>query len=141
VGSTLPVLFQSFGIAKQAFSVMQDPQDITDVPGSSTLNVISGEILFDAVSFQYGEQQLFQNKHVHIRGGQRIGLVGYTGSGQKSKTKISLGETRMKRNKKLYQSDLDHEENDLLSSFEQHLRECLIKPLSQASYISMQLDI
>ena len=82
IGTTLPALFQSFGIAKQAYSVMCDPQDIKDIPGAQTLIVSSGEIVFDNVSFRYGDKHLFRDKHVHIRGGEKVGLVGYTGAGK-----------------------------------------------------------
>lgn len=88
VGTSLPTLFQSFGIAKQAYSVMRDPKDIEDKPGAKTLHVSSGEIVFDDVSFHYSEKKLFQNKHAQIRGGEKVGLVGYTGSGKS--TFISL---------------------------------------------------
>lgn len=79
VGGSLPVFFQSFGIAKQAYSVMLDPQDIGDKPTAKPLKVGSGEIIFDKVSFHYGEKHLFKNKEVHIRGGEKVGLVGFTG--------------------------------------------------------------
>jgi ATP-binding cassette, subfamily B, bacterial len=82
VGSALPLLFQSFGIAKQAYSVMRDPQDMGDKQGARELKISSGEIVFDNVSFHYGEKKLFDNKHAHIRGGERVGLVGYTGAGK-----------------------------------------------------------
>ena len=82
VGAALPVLFQSFGIAKQAYSVMRDPQDMGDKQGARELKISSGEIVFDNVSFQYGEKRLFENKHAQIRGGERVGLVGYTGAGK-----------------------------------------------------------
>jgi ATP-binding cassette subfamily B protein len=82
VGSALPVLFQSFGIAKQAYSVMQDPQDIGDKPNANELKISSGEIVFENVSFHYGEKELFEKKYANIRGGERVGLVGYTGAGK-----------------------------------------------------------
>ena len=82
VGRALPLLFQSFGIAKQAYSVMRDPQDMGDKPHAKDLKISSGEIIFDDVSFRYGEKKLFENKHVQIRGGERIGLVGYSGAGK-----------------------------------------------------------
>ncbi len=88
VGSALPVLFQSFGTAKQAYSVMRDPQDMGDKPDAKELRISSGEIVFDNVSFRYGEKKLFENKHAHIRGGEKVGLVGYTGAGKS--TFISL---------------------------------------------------
>ena len=84
VGSALPVLFQSFGTAKQAYSVMGDPQDLGDKPDAKELKIQSGGIIFDNVSFRYGEKKLFENKHAQIGGGERVGLVGYTGAGKSS---------------------------------------------------------
>lgn len=88
VGGALPVFFQSLGIAKQAYSVMLDPQDMGDKPGAKELKIQRGEIVFENVSFHYGQKRLFENKHVHIRGGEKIGLVGFTGAGKS--TFISL---------------------------------------------------
>ncbi|MFI5333781.1 MAG: ABC transporter ATP-binding protein [Chlamydiales bacterium] len=82
VGSALPTLFQSFGLAKQAYSVMREPQDLGDSQDATDLTVSSGEIIFDNVSFHYGEKKLFENKHVKIRGGEKVGLVGFTGAGK-----------------------------------------------------------
>lgn len=88
VGGALPVFFQSIGIAKQAYSVMLDPQDMGDRPDAKDLKIQAGEIIFDNVSFQYGQKKLFSNKHAHIRGGEKVGLVGFTGAGKS--TFISL---------------------------------------------------
>ncbi|MGE0198537.1 MAG: ABC transporter ATP-binding protein [Simkaniaceae bacterium] len=82
VGGTLPLFFQSLGIAKQAYTVMQDPQDIQDKPQAKELQIKRGEILFENVSFDYGEKKLFTNKHAHIQGGEKVGLVGFTGAGK-----------------------------------------------------------
>lgn len=82
VSTALPVLFQAFGTAKQAYSVMLDPQDLGDRPEAKELKVAKGEIVFDSVTFRYAEKQLFENKHVHIRGSEKVGLVGFTGAGK-----------------------------------------------------------
>lgn len=82
VSVSFPVLFQAFGMAKQAYSVMRDPQDLDDRPEAQPLKISKGEIVFDNVSFHYGEKRLFENKHVLIRGGEKVGLVGYTGAGK-----------------------------------------------------------
>lgn len=88
VGGALPAFFQSFGIAKQAYSVMLDPQDMGDKPEAKELKIKAGEIVFENVSFHYGEKKLFSNKQAHIRGGEKVGLVGFTGAGKS--TFISL---------------------------------------------------
>ncbi len=90
VGSALPSLFQSFGTARQAYAIMRDPQDIADKPEAAPLKVTSGEIVFENVSFQYGEKRLFENKHAKIHGGERVGLVGYTGAGKSTFTNLIL---------------------------------------------------
>lgn len=88
VSSELPALFQSIGTIKQAYTVMLDPQDLGDSPNAKELRVTKGEIVFDKVSFQYGDKPLFQEKQVHIRGGEKVGLVGFSGAGKS--TFISL---------------------------------------------------
>ncbi|MBI3900674.1 MAG: ATP-binding cassette domain-containing protein, partial [Chlamydiia bacterium] len=82
VGGALPAFFQAFGIAKQAYSVMLDPQDMGDKPDAKELKVKAGEIVFENVSFHYGEKKLFSNKQANIRGGEKVGLVGFTGAGK-----------------------------------------------------------
>jgi ATP-binding cassette subfamily B protein len=82
IGASLPILFQSIGVAKQALSVMKDPQDLGDTPQAHPLKVSKGEIRFENVSFHYGETKLFSDKKVLIQGGERVGLVGFTGAGK-----------------------------------------------------------
>ncbi len=81
-GEEMPQFFQSIGLANQALSVMKDPQDILDVENATNLKISQGEIIFENVSFHYEDRRLFENKDVHIRGGEKIGLVGYSGSGK-----------------------------------------------------------
>jgi ATP-binding cassette subfamily B protein len=89
-GLAIPGLFQSMGIAKQALVVMQDSQDVTDHFTAKPLVVTRGEIIFDDVSFLYGKKYLFQNKDVHINGGEKVGLVGYSGAGKSTFVNLIL---------------------------------------------------
>ncbi|MCB1107596.1 MAG: ABC transporter ATP-binding protein [Chlamydiia bacterium] len=82
IGASLPILFQSIGVAKQALSVMKDPKDLGDKPQAEALKVSKGEIHFENVCFHYGKNQLFKDKKAHIQGGERVGLVGFTGAGK-----------------------------------------------------------
>jgi ATP-binding cassette subfamily B protein len=86
----MPQFFQSIGILKQALSLMNDPRDVVDAPHAHTLVVKKGEIIFENVSFKYGEKELFSNKHVHIKGGEKIGLVGYSGAGKSTFVNLIL---------------------------------------------------
>jgi ATP-binding cassette subfamily B protein len=82
INNSLPLLFQSLGISKQALTVMNDPKDVLDPLDAKPLVVTKGEIVFDKVSFQYEKNRIFQNKDVRIRGGEKVGLVGYSGGGK-----------------------------------------------------------
>lgn len=82
IADMAPEFFQALGIAKQALSVIQDPQDLGDRPNAQELQISTGEIVFDNVDFYYGEKKLFRNKHVRIRGKEKVGLVGFTGAGK-----------------------------------------------------------
>lgn len=89
-GDLMPQFFKSVGIATQALSVMHDPQDVTDPVQTPPLVVKQGEIIFENVSFKYGEKQLFDNKDVHIKGGEKVGLVGYSGAGKSTFVNLIL---------------------------------------------------
>lgn len=89
-GTEIPRVIQSVGLAKQALTVMCDPEDLNDKPSATPLNVTKGEIIFDDVTFHYGKKKVFQNKSVHIRGGEKIGLVGYSGAGKSTFSNLVL---------------------------------------------------
>jgi len=89
-GDMMPQFVKSVGIATQALSVMNDPQDVIDPPETPSLVVSKGEIIFENVSFQYGEKKLFNNKDVHIKGGEKVGLVGYSGAGKSTFVNLIL---------------------------------------------------
>ena len=90
IARVLPLFFQSFGNAKQAYSVMLDPQDMDDRADAQALMTLSGEICFENVTFRYGEKKLFENKHARIGGGEKVGLVGYTGAGKSTFVNLIL---------------------------------------------------
>jgi ATP-binding cassette subfamily B protein len=90
VTSQASEFFQSLGIAKQALSVMQDSQDVLDSPQASDLLVKKGDIIFENVSFGYGEKEIFQDKNIHIQSGEKVGLVGYSGAGKSTFVNLIL---------------------------------------------------
>jgi ATP-binding cassette subfamily B protein len=60
---------------------------------SKALTISDGEIIFDKMSFAYGgtEQSnacLFEDFSLHIKAGEKVALVGHSGSGKTSLTKL-----------------------------------------------------
>lgn len=76
-------IFQSWGLCKQALSLINEPYAIEDCPHASHFKATVGQITFENVSFKYGEEEhLFSNKNLSILPGQKVGLVGFSGSGK-----------------------------------------------------------
>ncbi|CAM2964418.1 ABC transporter ATP-binding protein [Legionella worsleiensis] len=74
---------QALGKCKQSLNALVVPHDIKDISQACQLVVPQGQIEFSKVKFHYqGTYSLFQNKSVTIEAGQKVGLVGYSGSGK-----------------------------------------------------------
>lgn len=98
VSITITVIHQVFGIAElisrviekmgilnQAISLVYQPHAITDKIDAKPINIKLAEIIFKNVTFWYKKENiLFKNLHVKIPTHQKIGLVGYSGSGKTS---------------------------------------------------------
>lgn len=79
----LPNLYTEIGICKQALSIIQSEHDIVDAPDAQPLQVVQGEITFENVTFHYRpEHNIFQDKNITIHAGEKVGLVGLSGSGK-----------------------------------------------------------
>lgn len=71
------------GSISQGLSIPLSPLDIVDKPNAKSLEIKQGEIVFDKVHFGYGQKKkLFQNLSLTIHPGEKVGLVGYSGSGK-----------------------------------------------------------
>ena len=74
---------KSFGKITQALRTIMLPVDIQDQPDARKLQVSRGEVAFKAVRFHYkGTKPLFEKLSVTIQPGQKVGLVGFSGSGK-----------------------------------------------------------
>ncbi|HXH54494.1 MAG TPA: ABC transporter ATP-binding protein [Gammaproteobacteria bacterium] len=83
MGMHLIKVYEDMGTCKEALTLIQAPHDIADVPHAKPIHISDGEIVFDNVSFHYTRNHnLFRDKTITLYAGQKVGLVGYSGSGK-----------------------------------------------------------
>ncbi len=85
------VLSEQIGICKQALVVINKKHDIVDSPNAQPLIVRHGEISFKNVTFHHDNCiNLFKNKNITIHGLEKVGLVGFSGSGKSTFVNLIL---------------------------------------------------
>lgn len=81
-----------FGDANDMTLALDEPDDVVDEPGAKKLVVKKPEVRFNNVSFKHkdAKSEIFSNFDLDIKPGERIGLVGISGSGKTTITKLLL---------------------------------------------------
>lgn len=81
----------AIGQCKQSLHAIAAPLSIQDAPDAQDLRITDGTITFTNVTFEYKDSKvLFRDKSVTIPGGQKVGLVGYSGSGKSTFVNLIL---------------------------------------------------
>jgi ATP-binding cassette, subfamily B, bacterial len=75
--------FEYIGNVADGVGVIIRPHEIMDKPDAGELKITRGEIRFESVKFAYpGGMAVFDGLALTIRPGERVGLVGFSGSGK-----------------------------------------------------------
>ena len=83
--------FEYIGNITDGVGVIVRPHEITDAPHAGELTVTQGEIRFENVDFAYAEGiEVFRGLNLTIRPGERVGLVGFSGSGKSTFVNLVL---------------------------------------------------
>src|SRR6185436_5583978 len=65
--------------------------DIVDIENPQLLRVTEGQISFNSVFFEYVKNhEVFTDFSLHLKAGEKVGLVGHSGSGKSTFTKLLL---------------------------------------------------
>ena len=76
-------LNKAVGHCKQSLKTLFVQHSIQDASNAKEIKISKGEIVFSDVDFQYNKATpLFSKKNITIHKGQKVGLVGYSGSGK-----------------------------------------------------------
>lgn len=85
---------RAFGDASGMTIILDEPRLVDDKPNAQPLVVSKGAIDFEGIGFSYSDgnaaTQVFDSFDLHIPAGQRVGLVGMSGAGKTTLTKLLL---------------------------------------------------
>ncbi|QWW66426.1 ABC transporter ATP-binding protein [Rhizobium sp. WYJ-E13] len=90
VGQDIRNLQRAVNDMEELVLLDKTPLGIEDKPGAKAIAIGEGEIVFDRVTFQYGAHPtpLYEDFSVTIKPGERVGLVGHSGSGKTTFVKL-----------------------------------------------------
>ncbi len=90
VGQNIRNLQRSVNDMEELVGLFHQPLGVEDQANAAPITIGKGEIAFDHVTFQYGSHRtpLYRDFSVQIAPGERVGLVGHSGSGKTTFVKL-----------------------------------------------------
>jgi len=87
----LSALFENIGTVHDGISSISLPPTVDDVPGAPALPHVRGDVRFEDVAFHYGKGSgVIEHLNLHIRPGEKIGVVGRSGAGKSTLVNLLL---------------------------------------------------
>ena len=83
ISSRIAEFAQEVGKCSQAISLLTQDYDIQDIPNASEIKISTGSIEFKNVNFSFSpKHQIFSQLSVFINSHEKIGIVGFSGTGK-----------------------------------------------------------
>jgi ATP-binding cassette, subfamily B, multidrug efflux pump len=88
----LSQLFEHIGTVQDGMTTLSKPHTVVDAPNAPALAISRGEVAFDDVVFHYDldKPALMNHLSLHIKSGEKIGLVGRSGAGKSTIVNLLL---------------------------------------------------
>src|SRR3989442_1553871 len=87
----MATLFEHIGTVQDGINTIARHHAVVDAPDAKPLTVTRGDICFEQVSFAYGgKRDVIEQLDLHIRPGEKIGLVGRSGAGKSTLVNLLL---------------------------------------------------
>jgi ATP-binding cassette subfamily B multidrug efflux pump len=87
----IAALFENVGTVKTGITAFAVPRTVLDRPAAGPIGAVRGDINFDRVTFHYGKQGgVIDELNLHIRPGEKVGLVGRSGAGKSTIVNLLL---------------------------------------------------
>lgn len=90
------ILFESIGVVQDGIETISREREVVDQPGATGLQVPRGEIFYDDIQFNYGQERddgrkgILDSLSLTIQPGEKIGLVGRSGAGKSTLVNLLL---------------------------------------------------
>ena len=86
--------------AKEMIDIFDKVPSVLDIKNPEKLDISKGDISLESVHFEYIEDRaVFENFNLKIKAGEKVGLVGHSGSGKSTFTKMLLRFADVKKGK------------------------------------------
>ena len=83
--------FDAFADSSEMAHILGEPHKVADAPNARPLVVSEGTIAFDRVNFSFGAAEpVLSDFNLNVQGGERVALVGASGAGKSTVTKLLL---------------------------------------------------
>ena len=92
----MSALFENIGTVRDGINSLSLPSIVADEPDAPRLERVKGDIAFKDVAFNYGKKgddastKVIEGLNLHIRPGEKIGLVGRSGAGKSTIVNLLL---------------------------------------------------
>lgn len=84
-------IFENMGTVQEGMQSIAVPHTLTDSPQAKSLQVVRGNIHFDAVDFSYNaDRQVLTQFNLLVQPGERVGIVGRSGAGKSTLINLLL---------------------------------------------------
>jgi ATP-binding cassette, subfamily B, bacterial len=90
IGQHVHHLQRAVNEMEEMVQLYQEPLGVADAPQAQPLRIEAGEVRFEHVTFHYAghDTPLYRDLNVRIAPGERVGLVGHSGSGKTTFVKL-----------------------------------------------------
>lgn len=84
LGMIIPAVAVAGSASERIFDVLDTVSEVRDTPDAKPMEIIQGRVRFEDVSFNYGQNRILHDINFDIQPGQKVALLGLTGSGKSS---------------------------------------------------------
>jgi len=90
ISKNIVKISESLTNADEMVKILEKKPSVKNIENPKKLSITRGEIIFKNVFFSYENNKIFEKLNLHIKPGEKIALVGYSGAGKTTIVKLLL---------------------------------------------------